>query len=131
MRTWLITILGVITLFSCATKTKVEYVDREVIKYVAKVQHDTVTNNTHDSIYHIIFQKGDTVYNTKYKEITRYRDRVTFIRDTIYQDSIQTQIKETSITKKIIPKWCYLSLSFYVLLFVFGLIKITKWQKTL
>ena len=61
------TIVALVLFSSCATKKQIEYRDREVVKYVTKVQHDTLINNVHDSIYHTIFQKGDTIYDTKYK----------------------------------------------------------------
>ena len=66
MRKIIFAILSLFILTGCATKTKIEYVDREVVKYETKVQHDTLINNVHDSIYHTIFQKGDTIYDTKY-----------------------------------------------------------------
>ena len=44
-------IVGVLFLLcSCATKTNIEYRDREVVKYETKIQHDTLINNVHDSI---------------------------------------------------------------------------------
>jgi len=81
-------------LSSCATKTKIEYVDREVVRYDTKIQHDTLINNVHDSIFHTIIQKGDTVYNIKYVERIKYKDRTVVRVDTCYQDSITTQVKE-------------------------------------
>ena len=63
----IISIIVLATLFvGCATKRHVEYVDREVVKYKTKIQHDTLINNIHDSVYHTVFQKGDTIYDTKY-----------------------------------------------------------------
>lgn len=112
---------------SCATKTKIEYVDREVVKYKTKVEHDTLINNIHDSIYHTIFQKGDTIYNTKYVEHTLWRDKVVVKIDTCYRDSLQTITKETTIEKKVIPKWCYFSLVICGLFIIFAIYKITKW----
>jgi hypothetical protein len=121
-------LLFVVLFFSsCATKTRVEYVDREVVKYVTKVQHDTLINNTHDSIYHTVFQKGDTVYDTKYVEKTKYRDRIVYQTDTMYRDSIQTQIKETTVEKIKIPKWCYYSLAVCFIFIIFALRKLLKW----
>ena len=40
----------VIVLCSCATKTKVEYVDRNVYKTEIQTKHDTLINNVHDSV---------------------------------------------------------------------------------
>lgn len=117
----------ILCLTSCATKTKVEYVDREVVKYETKIQHDTLINNIHDSVYHTVFQKGDTVYNTKYVEKTKWRDRVVFRTDTCYKDSIQTVIKESVKEVQKIPKWCYFSLVVCVLIIIFAISKGVKW----
>lgn len=117
----------VMVLSSCATKTKIEYVDREVVRYETKIQHDTLINNIHDSVYHTVFQKGDTVYDTKYVEKTKYRDRIVYQTDTMYRDSIQTQIKETTVEKIKIPKWCYYSLAVCFIFVIFALRKLLKW----
>lgn len=123
-----IIIIAIILIFSsCATKTKVEYVDREVVKYETKIQHDTLINNIHDSVYHTIFQKGDTVFDTKYVERIKWRDRVVVKTDTCYRDSIQTVIKESVKEKQIIPKWCYISLLVCGLFIIFAIIKVIKW----
>lgn len=114
-------------LCSCATRHSIEYVDREVVKYETKVQHDTLINNIHDSVYHTVFQKGDTVYDTKYVEKTKYRDRIVYQTDTMYRDSIQTQIKETTVEKIKIPKWCYYSLAVCFIFIIFALRKLLKW----
>jgi hypothetical protein len=124
-----IILLVVMVLSSCATRTKIEYVDREVVKYETKIQHDTLINNIHDSVYHTIFQKGDTVFDTKYVEKTKWRDRVVYKSDTCYRDSIQTVIKESVKEKKIIPKWCYISLLVCGLFIIFAIIKVIKWTQ--
>lgn len=121
-------IITLILVFSsCATKTKIEYVDREVVKYETKIQHDTLINNIHDSVYHTVFQKGDTIYDTKYVEKTKYRDRVVVRIDTCYRDSIQTVIKESVKEKQIIPKWCYYLLVFSIIVIIFAIVKVIKW----
>lgn len=117
----------VMVLSSCATKTNVEYVDREVVKYQKEVVHDTLLQHTHDSVYHTIFQKGDTVFNTKYVEKTRWRDRVVVKIDTCYRDSIQTVIKESVKEKQIIPKWCYFCLAVCAIFLIFAIRKIIRW----
>lgn len=86
---------------SCATKKKIEYVDREVTKYKIQVQHDTLINNTHDSIYHTIYQKGDTVFDTKYIERLKYKYINNNQRDTLWRDSIITEIKEVVTEKRL------------------------------
>ena len=121
-------IITLILVFSsCATKTKIEYVDREVVKYETKIQHDTLINNIHDSVYHTVFQKGDTIYDTKYVEKTKYRDRVVVRIDTCYRDSIQTVIKESVKEKQIIPKWCYYLLVFSIIVIIFAIVKVIRW----
>lgn len=117
----------VLFLSSCATKTRIEYVDREVVKWQKEVVHDTLMQHTHDSIYYTVFQKGDTVYSTKYVEKTKWRDKIVVKTDTCYRDSIQTQIKETVVEKQKIPKWCYFCLEFCVLFIIFAFIKLVRW----
>lgn len=119
----------VILLSACATKTKVEYVDREVVKYETKIQHDTLYNDVHDSIYHTIFQKGDTVYNTKYVEHIKWKERIVCKIDTLFHDSVSVQIKENTVEKKIIPNWCYYSLVVWIILIIFAVIKVYKWTR--
>lgn len=125
----IIAILVLLLLSSCATKTKVEYVDREVVKYETKIQHDTLINNVHDSIYHTIFQKGDTIYNTKYVEKIKYRDKMVYKYDTIYRDSTQVVVKENTIEKRIIPKWCYYSLFACGIFLIIALVKLIRWLR--
>ena len=125
----IIAILVLLLLSSCATKTKVEYVDREVVKYETKIQHDTLINNVHDSIYHTIFQKGDTVYDTKYVEKIKYRDKMVYKYDTIYRDSTQVVVKENTIEKRIIPKWCYYSLFACGIFLIIALVKLIRWLR--
>lgn len=123
-----IIIFGVLFLLSsCATKTKIEYVDREVVKWQKEVVHDTLINNIHDSVYHTVFQRGDTIYDTKYVEKTKYRDRVVVKTDTCYRDSIQVQIKESVVEKQKIPKWRYYCLGVCVIFIIFAFIKFVRW----
>jgi hypothetical protein len=118
-------------LCSCATKTKIEYIDREVVKCQKEVVHDTLVQHTHDSVYHTIFQKGDTIYDTKYVEKTKWRDRVVYKTDTCYRDSVYTQTKEKTVEKQIIPKWCYFCLVVCVLFIIFAIVKLIRWMLTL
>lgn len=123
----LIIVGALFLLCSCATKKDVEYVDREVVKYQKEIIHDTLIQNTHDSIYHTILQKGDTIYDTKYVEKTKWRDRVVYRTDTCYRDSIQTQIKEKTVEKLKTPKWCYYCLGVCLLFVIFAFIKFVRW----
>ena len=116
-------------LSGCATKSKIDYRDREVVKYIKSIQHDTLINNVHDSVYNNIFTRGDTVYNFKYKERVSFKDRIVFRTDTLKKDSIQTQYKENTIIKKIIPKWCWILLVVNVFFCIFvGLKYYNKWK---
>ena len=121
-------IIAVIMLFSsCATKTKIEYRDREVAKYNTSYVHDTTFVEKHDSVYHTIFQNGDTVYDTKYVERTRWRDNIVVKKDTCWRDSIVTIKKETvkEVTK--IPKLFWISMCFSILVIIFAFVKLFRW----
>ena len=121
----------ILVLSSCATKKQIEYVDREVVKYQKEIVHDTLFQHTHDSVYYTIFQKGDTVYSTKYVEKTRWKDRVVVKSDTVFRDSIHTQIKEKTVEKQIIPKWCYFCLVVCAIFLIFAIRKLIRWLQTI
>ena len=127
MRKILFILFTILVFSSCATKREIQYIDRDVVKYETKIQHDTLINNIHDSVYHTVFQKGDTIYDTKYVEKTKYRDRVVVKTDTCYRDSIQTVIKESVKEKQIIPKWCYYLLVFSIIVIIFAIVKVIRW----
>lgn len=126
MKRLLFIVLSLCLLCSCATRKSIEYIDREVVKYQKEYVHDTLIRYTHDSIYHTIFQKGDTVYDTKYIEKTKWRDNVVYKIDTVYRDSIHTQIKKATIEKQVIPKWCYYSLALCIIFIIFAIKKVYK-----
>lgn len=129
MRKLLYIMCAVFLLSGCVTKSKIDYRDRDVVKYIKSVQHDTLINNVHDSIYNNVYTKGDTVYNFKYKERVAFRDRVVFKTDTLKKDSIQTQYKENTIVKTKIPRWCWILLAINVFYGIFvGLKFYIKWQ---
>ena len=110
----------------CRPQKEIQYVDREVIKYVNQIKHDTLISNIHDSVYHTIFQKGDTVYNTKYVSKIQYRDRIIEHTDTLYMDSLSVEYKEKVVEKTKIPNWCYYSLVFSFICLIFAILKIYK-----
>ena len=118
-----------IIFLSCATKTKIEYVDREVVKHQTQYVHDTLVNNVHDSVYHTIFQKGDTVYDTKYVEHIKWKERIVCQIDTVVRDSVSVQIKENTVKKVKIPNWCYYSLVGWLIILIFAILKIYKWLR--
>lgn len=122
--------LAVFLLGSCATKNSIEYKDRYVDRYIKSIQHDTLINNIHDSVYNNIYTKGDTVYNFKYKERIAYKDRIVFRNDTVKKNSIQTQYKETTIIKNKVPKWCWILLVVNIFICIFVGVKFyIKWKK--
>ena len=114
----------------CKTRKQIEYVDREVIKYVTQVRHDTSREHTTDSVYLEVIQRGDTVYKTKYKEVIRWRDRFIVQTDTCWRDSIRTEYKEQVKEVKYIPKVYKISMGISILLLIFAIIKIGIWLKT-
>lgn len=119
--------LCVMMLASCATKTKIEYRDRDVNHYITNTVHDTLIDKTTDSVYFEVKVKGDTVFQTKYKEKTRWRDRIVERHDTCWRDSVVTEYKETvkEVTK--IPKIYRYSLILSILVIIFAFVKIYRW----
>lgn len=121
-------LIVIIMLFSsCATKTKIEYRDRDVNHYITNTVHDTLVDKTTDSVYFEVLVKGDTVYQTKYKEKTRWRDRIVERHDTCWRDSVVTEYKETTKEVIKIPKIYKISLIISILCIIFAFIKLTRW----
>lgn len=125
-----IIIVLVLLLSSCATKTQIEYRDRVVDNYITKEVHDTLRENTTDSVYFEVLVKGDTVYKTKYKEKTRWRDRIIERHDTCWRDNVVTEHKGTvkEVTK--IPKILNVSLFISIICIIFVFVKLIRWLKT-
>ena len=125
-----IIIVLVLLLSSCATKTKIEYRDRVVDHYITNEVHDTLRENTTDSVYFEVLVKGDTVYKTKYKEKTRWRDRIIERHDTCWRDNVVTEYKENvkEVTK--IPKILNVSLFISIICIIFVFVKLIRWLKT-
>ena len=119
----------VFMLASCSTKKQIEYVDREVIKYNTLYVHDTTFVEKHDSVFHSILQKGDTIYDVRYVEHTKWRDRIVERHDTCWRDSVVTQYKESVKEVSRVPKIYTAALIFSFLVLIYGLIKLTKWLK--
>ena len=121
-------IIAIILVFSsCATKERIEYVDRDVNHYITNTVHDTLIDKTTDSVYFEVKVKGDTVYQTKYKEKTRWRDRIIERHDTCWRDSVVTEYKETvkEVTKT--PKIFWVSLFISIICIIFAFIKLVRW----
>lgn len=112
---------------SCATRKVVEYRDRDVNHYITNTVHDTLIDKTTDSVYFEVKVKGDTVYQTKYKEKTRWRDRIIERRDTCWRDSVVTEYKETVKEVKKTPKIFYISLFISIICIIFAFIKLIRW----
>lgn len=119
------------SLTSCSTKRVVEYRDRDVNHYITNTIHDTLINQTFDSVYFEVKVKGDTVFATKYKEKIRWRDRIVERHDTCWKDSIVTHDRE--IVKEIakIPKIYKVSLWISILIIIFAFVKLYRWLRTL
>lgn len=120
-----IIVFVLLTLSSCATKTKVEYVEKEVVKYETKIQHDTLINNVHDSIR--IETKGDTVFVDRWH--TSAKEKIVNRTDTCWRDSVRTEIKENTVEKLKTPKWCYFCLGLCIIFIIFALIKLLRWLR--
>ena len=114
---------------SCATKTKIEYRDRDVNHYITNVVHDTLIEKTTDSVYVNVYTKGDTVFKEKYKERTRWRDKIVERHDTCYKDSIVIEYKETTKEVVKIPKIYSLSLWFSIVCIIFAIVKLMRWLR--
>lgn len=131
MKRILYIIFAAVLVCSCSTKTKIEYVDREVVKYVTKEVHDTLVDKTTDSVYVNVYTKGDTVYSEKYKEKTRWRDRVVIKNDTCWRDSVVTEYKETVKEVVKIPKIYTIALAFSIIVIIFAILKVIRWLKVM
>lgn len=129
MKKLLLTVICVLLFCSCATKTKIEYRDRDVNHYITNTVHDTLIDKSTDSVYFEVKTKGDTVFATKYKEKTRWRDRIVEKHDTCFKDSIVTITKETVVEMKKIPKIYRLSLWFTITCVIFATIKLIRWLR--
>lgn len=125
----IIAFLSLFLLAACATRTRIEYRDRDVNHYITNTIHDTLTNNTRDSIYLEVLAKGDTIWRTKYVEKTRWRDRVVERHDTCWRDSIVVEYKENVKEVTRVPKIYKFSLLLSILCIIFVFIKLTRWLK--
>jgi len=122
--------LIIVLLSSCATKTKIEYRDRDVNHYITNTVHDTLIDKTTDSVYVNRYVKGDTMFLEKNKHVTRWRDRVVERHDTCWRDSIVTEIRETTMEVVKIPKLYKFSLWISILCIIFAIVKLSRWLKT-
>jgi hypothetical protein len=114
-----IVMLNVLT--SCSLLEKIEYRDRVVDHYNTVTVHDTLREKTSDSTFVLVTTKGDTVYQTEYRERTRWRDRIVERHDTCFRDSIVTEYKEAIKEVKKVPKIYQYALWFSVACIIFAI----------
>jgi hypothetical protein len=126
-----IAVVFIVVLFlsSCATRTVVEYRDRDVNHYITNTVHDTLVDKTTDSVYFETIVKGDTVYQTKYKEKTRWRDRIIERHDTCWRDSVVTEYKERVDEVVKFPKTYWLFLGISIISIIFAFVKLLRWLR--
>lgn len=118
-----------LTLSGCCTLSKVETNTTNEKEFTIKEVHDTLLLTIHDSVYHTIFQKGDTIYDTKYIERTRWRDRTVERVDTFVRDSVVTNTVEKVVERKITPAWCYWTLVGLFACLTYFIIRLILWLK--
>lgn len=123
---YIIIIILVVFMCSSCTTTRVEYRDRYIDNYITQVVHDTLREQTSDSVYYEVVTRHDTVFSTKYKERTKWRDRIVERTDTCWRDSVVTEYKE--VTKEVvkIPKIYQYSLFFSIFVVIFVAIKLYR-----
>ena len=125
--TCLAVVVFIVVMFfsSCATRTKIEYKDRDVYHYVTKVEKDTVMERVHDSVY--IHERNDTVWFEKWH--TKYIDKIVERHDTCWRDSLVTEYKETIKEVVKYPKtyWWFLGISIISIIFAF--VKVSRWLR--
>lgn len=89
----IIILISTLLLFGCRTVKEIQYVDR----YNTRTEYDSIYIDRLDSTY--IFQKGDTVYQFKYK--TFYRDRIKIKTDTLIDKQYYTVNKIKTVTRTV------------------------------
>lgn len=128
MRNKIVAFVLCLVIFSaCKPVEKIQYVDREKIVYQNVIQHDSIFNDVHDSIFQTIYQKGDTVYNVKYKEKIKEVYKYLYKTDTLFKDSIQFVEKKDVVVKKVVPKWCYYTIALSLAFIIFATIRVYRW----
>ncbi len=113
--------IGFITCFSSCSTPKPVVLERTLhdTVHVYNLRLDSIFQ--HDSIYFESIVKGDTVYRTK--EITRWRDRVSIKRDTVYavrEKSVDIPVPQ----ERTVPLWIHILKGVYVLVPLVSLIYI-------
>src|SRR5574344_776977 len=120
---YLILVFISISFICCKTQSKIEYRDRDVLRYINTIQVDTFLKDVKDSIY-------IKTYIKKYKKRLVYKDRIKIKTDTLVNDSIVNIYKENTIVKTKVPSWCYILLVINLLVLAIVVIKYYyKWKK--
>ena len=119
----------VMFLSSCATRTKIEYRDRDVNHYITNTIHDTLRIKETDSVHHEIITRNDTVFDTKYVEKTRWHDRIVEKHDTCWRDSVTTEYKEKVSEVVKYPKTYWWLLGISIFSFIFAFVKLMIWLR--
>lgn len=125
----IIALFAIMMFSSCATQTKTEYRDRVVDHYITNTVHDTLVDKTTDSVYFEVKVKGDTVFQTKYREKTRWRDRIVERKDTCWRDSVVKEYTETVKTVVKYPKTYWYAVGISFLFFIFAFVKLLRWLR--
>ena len=126
---YFVVVVMLVLMCSSCTTSKIEYRDRVVDNYITKVVHDTLKVEVKDSTYHTIITRNDTVFDTKFVERTRWRDRIVEKYDTCWRDSIVVEYKETTKEVVKIPKIYRYAMIFSIICIIFVGIKVYKWLK--
>lgn len=113
-------------LSSCATKEKIVYRDRDINNYITNTIHDTLKIETTDSVYVEVKTIGDTVFQTKYKEKTLWRDHIVELHDTCWKEKAVTEYKETVKEVVKVPRIYRVSLYVCIALLFFSVYKLIK-----
>ena len=130
MKRFLFLLSAVFLFLSCSTKKEIEYQDREVVKYNTLYVHDTTFVEKRDSVFHSILQKGDTIFDIKYIEHTKWRDRIVERHDTCWRDSVAIQYKETIKEVKRVPTFYKIVFGIALFVIIIALIRLYIWLRT-
>lgn len=118
-----------VSVCSCRTLYKTEYVERTDTQYVYRERVDSVLVDVHDSTAQDVRQSGDTIYITKYngRTITKYIVKIQ--NDTIVDFKTEYVDRVVEVEKRHIPKWCYVCLAIAVASIIITIYRIYKWLK--
>lgn len=122
-------IVIVLSLASCRSLRRIEYVFVTDTNVVVSERHDTLREETHDTVFHTIKEKGDTVFDTQYIVRYKYKERVVNKTDTVVDVKTEYVDKEVVVEKRHIPKWCYVCLAIALAFTLITIYKVYKWLR--